>query len=205
MKNFAITGMARTGTKFLANTMDLSPTWTVTHEGGEKWIELRKSAQAIQKRFGRDYVGDVSNYTRFAIADLDVRRKGVILRSPKEIWISLDAKRKSAYGGKAPASKRAQDFRRFREAIPHVLNLARRPDILAIDFKRMTSDVAYLQGIFDYFGIDDVTITQSMVDVPINNAPGVERVTLKSFGEAIRTEVRRLEMMHRNAVKAIWK
>ena len=190
MHNFLITGMGRSGTRFLAETMNLSKKWTVMHEPGGPG-DLRRRAEEIQKRLDRDYYGEVNSLLRFVSDELKVEKRGLILRSPVDLWFSITtwhARQKHRWPG---------DLADMKRTIPHLLDLALSGHYRPIFFESMISSDFYLQNILADFGIDDVEITPEILKKKINqNLPGVRRTAWKDFNVETRLEIQRLAGMY---------
>jgi len=86
-RNFLISGMGRSGTKFLSNVMNLSRVWTVEHEVTRADHEL--PLETVQERLDRDYYGEVNSCLRFHLHRVKVGRLGVIIRDPSDILLSM--------------------------------------------------------------------------------------------------------------------
>lgn len=174
-KNFVITAMGRSGTKLLADLMDRSPSWTVRHEPrlsksylgfGEPTGLRPHKLERLQKRFDRDRYGEVNSYLRHVIGLLDVAKKGVIVRNPRRIALSmynrkasLVEKGKLTYEGLAEhlgLALRSLDY-----AIEHL-------GVLKISFERMVSDVEYVNRIVREVGVDDLVLTSGDLARPVN-------------------------------------
>lgn len=189
MKNFVITAMGRSGTRFLAENMNKSKIWTVKHEAGN-WKDMRRSPQEIQKRFNRDYYAEVNGYLRFMIDDLNVEKKGIILRNPVDLWLSITTWHSQAKWRRTLQQKWAHDFNQLMAAIPHMLRLAESGRYFVIDFDRMVKSRNYLKEIFKYFGVADVRVTKSMLDTRVNSTPTViRRRTMGDFKPKIRKAI----------------
>ena len=190
MHNFLITGMGRSGTRFLAETMNLSERWTVGHEPGGP-MDARRQAGEVQKRFDRNYYGEVNSYLRFYADQIEVEKRGVILRNPIDLWLSITtwhAHKKQRW---------SQDLAGMKRAIPHLLKLAESGRYRVILFDRMISNVEHLRDVFADFGIDDVEITEEMLRAKVNAAPAhIKRTTWDSFNAKTWQEIVRLQSMY---------
>lgn len=84
---FAITGMGRSGTAWLASMLNRSPTWTVRHEPHGGFAPVSQ----VRDRFARhdNCYGEVNSYLRFQLLALDVRWRAVIVRDPLQIFQSM--------------------------------------------------------------------------------------------------------------------
>lgn len=147
MNNFAITSEGRSGTKFLARLMNESKKWCVRHEPSSS-ISLKN----IQPRFNRENYGEVNSFLRFCFKDLKVSKKGIILRSSKEIILS--------------ASNRKFFNKDLIFKIKEALLLLDNYIISGIPyfkFKLFVSDVDYCKKLLNYFDIYDVKITEPKI------------------------------------------
>lgn len=186
-KNFLISGSGRSGTRFLVNLMNRSETWTVLHEPHPKHIRnnIKENVDKIQKVFERDYYGEVNSMRRRILMDLDVEKRGVLIRNPFEIWLSianrkLCAKRK--FNRKGGRKKRGQFgveitkelgdqwIEELDESL-HLVDKAIEGGAYPIYFHRMIKLVPYTQKVLEHFGIDDVEVTQEILNEKINATP----------------------------------
>jgi len=179
MRNFAITAMGRSGTKFLAENMNKSKKWTVT-------------VPEIQKRFNRDFYGEVNSYLRFIIDKIECEKKGIILRNPIDLWLSITSWHSQERWASILKKKWNQDFRDIQKAIPHLLNLVESGNYHVISFRRMTTDLGYLRNIFEYFGVDNVEVDEKMLTTKVNAAPERLRTSWEDFDHEIRAKIMRL-------------
>lgn len=204
MKNFIITAMGRSGTKFLAENMNKSKKWTVTHEAG-KWHDMKRPVEEIQKRFHEDYYGDVNGYLRFVIDKIECGKKGIILRDPVDIWFSVTSWCSQERWANRIEKMWRQGFRGTIKAIPHLLRLAESGEYYVISFKRMTTELEYLQGVFEYFGIDDVDVNNEMLTTKINESPKELRTSWKDFSPEIRDAILNLNDDYLKRTEKIFK
>jgi hypothetical protein len=172
--------------------MNKSRKWTVLHEAGY-WHDLKRAPKELNKRFAKDYYGEVNGYLRFVADKIKVNRRGVILRDPEELWMSVTTWHSQDKWRPKLKEKWAQDFRWAKRTTPHLLGLADSGRYRVILFDRMISDVEYLRDIFTDFGIDDIDVTEEMIKTKINAAPAnVRRTTWDDFSVEIRREIERL-------------
>lgn len=191
MKDFIIAGMGRSGTRFLAENMNKSEKWTVIHEAG-RWHDMKRPVEEIQKRFHEDYYGEVNGYLRFVIDKIKCEKKGIILRNPVDIWLSITSWHNQERWANRRKKKWNEDFRATIRAIPHLLELAESGKYYVISFERMTTELEYLRDIFEYFGIDDVDVNHEMLTTKINEAPEETRTSWKDFSPKIKDEILKL-------------
>lgn len=206
MKNFVITAMGRSGTRFLAENMNKSEIWTVKHEAGN-WKDMRRPPREIQKRFNQNYYAEVNGYLRFMIEDLKVEKKGIILRNPVDLWLSITTWHSQAKWRKTLQQKWMHDFNQVMKAVPYLLKLAESGRYFVIDFDRMIKNRNYLKEIFKYFGVTDVKVTKKMLDTKVNSTPTViRRRTMGDFKPKIRRAILMLnEHYQRRASKIFGK
>lgn len=144
MRNFVISGFGRSGTKFLARTMNMSDSWTVHHEPGPS--RYRIPATEVQHRFDRDKYGEVNSLLRHAIFDLRVEKKGIILRNPLDIMLSVANKKRSISMSK---------LRQIDEGLG-LIDKAVEEGMYVIRFEKMTTEVTNYLSILHHFGINDM-------------------------------------------------
>jgi len=138
MATFAITGMGRSGTAFLAGVLNGADGWTVEHEPVSGFRSVRE-AQARFARAGGNY-GEVNSYLRFGILALKVDARAVIVRDPVEIFRSMFARGRPRLA-------------HLGEAL-HALDAAIRAGVPAISFARMTSNAEYLRRVARSVGVE---------------------------------------------------
>lgn len=160
MKKFYITAFGRSGTKFLSVNMNLSYQWTVTHEPRGKKDVLCNNIEEIQKTFSKDYYGEVNSRLRNYIGKIKVDKVGVILRDPKEIFVSTVWRRKNFEFLK----DKVNSLKKFNKEIMPNLD----KDVVRIDFKKMVNDINYLKNVINEFGISDIP-DRAFILFPINN------------------------------------
>lgn len=151
MRNFAITAMGRSGTKFLAELMNKSKVWTVKHE----------PKGDVAKRFQKDLYGEVNSFLRDDFENVDAQIKGVIVRNPYDIFLST------------------QNWKRLPPvSLDHVVNSLRVVQFIAysgckvVRFEEMTSDKEYVMEAMRYFGVEDVIVSDSDLKRKANKGPG---------------------------------
>jgi len=204
MRNFLIVGPGRSGTKFLAMNMNKSEKWTVLHEAG-RWHDMKRTPKELNKRFAKNYYGEVNGYLRFVADKIKVNKRGVILRDPEDLWFSVTTWHNQPLWNSKLKEKWLQDFSWAKRTTPHLLSLAESGRYHVIEFDRMITDGNYLKDIFLYFGIDDVRVTKSMLSTKINKAPdGVERTDWSCFGPKIKDTILRLKEMYQRRTDTIF-
>lgn len=178
MNNFLITAMGRSGTRFLAELMNRSRKWTVLHEP----VGSRDSCATcsnVQMRFNYDHYGEVNSHLRHAALDLNVAKKGVIIRDPAEVWVSiLNRKSKDKW----------EEMLLNYEVSANALEALVCGGASVICFRRMTTEVSYAYKVLDHFGIRDVMIGPSLLTARVNETQGrVYRTVPKEHAKRIQT------------------
>ena len=145
-KNFYITGFGRSGTSFLKNIMNQSKKWIVEHEPRNKFDEANENpVPKIQSDLDKDYYGEVNSRLRSYIFKLQVDKMGIIIRDPRDIFLSTMNRGKNY---KQMALDIWTAYQRF---------VFFEGDCLWIDFYKMTTSNEYLRGILNHFGIKDIS------------------------------------------------
>lgn len=159
MKNsFLITCHGRSGSKFLATLMNRSRSWTVTHEASVGDATLEK----IQNRFDRDLYGDVSGHHRFHFRELRVKKRGIILRNPRDIFLSC-------YNRGYSYERLMKSMERINWSWLHLNKwLQRDTSIRKIEFTKMTTDLNYVSEVCVFFGVKDIDFTSIDLSHKIN-------------------------------------
>ena len=183
-KNFLISGSGRSGTKFLANLMNKSEVWSVKHEPPPAGIENYTSSESIwqtYKRFELDHYGEVNSYLRKILIHFPVNKKGLLIRNPYDIYLSI-------------ANRRPKLLRKYLNEFIESLDIinyaiSKDKDIKKIVFERLTSDVDYAQDVLNFFGIDDVVVTEEDLATKVNKTTNAKYKTIKDLPPNIRKEV----------------
>ena len=155
MTTFAVTGMGRSGTKFLARAMNKVPGWTVYHEPTAGF----RPTYEVQRRFdtaenNADNYGEVNSFLRFQLASLNVDRCAVILRDPIDIFQSMVNRGKPFLGHLVDAL--------------YALDGLLASGISPIYFSKMTQDAGYLRQVMSLLGVDE-GIPEAYIDLtPVN-------------------------------------
>ena len=159
MQNFAISAMGRSGTRFLAETMDRSSRWCVKHEPGVAGLVME--AEQVADRFERQCYGEVNSYLRHILLELPVAKFGVIVRNPADILLSA-----INWMPKHKIMKPKMDL----IALGYVcLDATIEEDgVELIRFERMTTDVAYLQDVLERFDVWDVEVSPATIAKKVN-------------------------------------
>ena len=188
MANFLITAMGRSGTRFLQSVMDKSKIWEVKHEPGPPIIPADHKLKEVQGRFNSEtkkygHYGEVNSLLRYMIGQLKVDKKGIIIRDPVEVWVSL-ANRKPSKTWLSALVDHEATIAEFKRLINTGLPI--------IDFHKMTKDKDYLSMILKFYGIDDVKVTDELIRNKINYTPKFYYKSLKEFNEHIQNRILRL-------------
>ena len=153
--NFLITGFGRSGTKFLSKILDCSMTWEVKHEPrGSQDEQAYRGGESIPKKMinafknNKNY-GEVNSFMRFWIKDIEVAKKGIIIRNPRDITLSI-ANRKSI----DRTLILMEELNYFYIFFHKLLNDDKR--VLKISFDKMTTDFEYLKSLAKRLGINDI-------------------------------------------------
>ncbi|MHA1395738.1 MAG: hypothetical protein ACTSRZ_19735 [Promethearchaeota archaeon] len=189
MKNFLVTAMGRSGTKFLSTVMNQSKVWTVGHEP-KKANDLKIDILHIQKRFNQDHYGEVNSYLRYKVDEIKVAKKGVILRDPAEIWLSI--------ANRHPKERWKVDLEDLEKSIIRLLYYSTKKEFLSISFKLMIQDKDYLDEILKYFGIKDVNITDEILNTKINATKEYKFHSIEQFNSQIQYRIYDLKDKMRN-------
>lgn len=183
MKNFLITAMGRSGTKYLSQIMNRSKLWTVEHEPKGQWNFKSDigGIHSIRERFNRDYYGEVNSYLRFKADKIEVEKYGIILRDPIEIWLSIT--------NRHPENRWMADLEDLERSIIRLLYYSMKKEFLSISFKRIIKDKRYLENIIKHFGIEDIEITDEILNTKINATKNPKYKSLNDFDKVIRLKV----------------
>lgn len=164
MKNsFAISGMGRSGTLFLATMMNRSETWTVEHEPWPLY-NLHEVMDVVHDRFDSDNYGEVNSFLRDIFCDLGVKKKGVIRRNPADVFISI-CNWEDGFIEKLP--EKIEFIKCSFEAVDRALEA---DGIYPIAFEKLTTDPDYTNQVIADFGINDVVLTKEDLARKIHRA-----------------------------------
>ena len=175
--NFLISGFGRSGSKFLSNIMNKSEEWTVEHEPRFSRDEKLKDSVGyhtlVEKDF-IDYYGEVNTYMRFHIEKMRVQRKGLLLRDPLDVFLSV-ANRKYQNTHLVYISEIEYWYNQFFRLIDSNEN------IKPISFVKMTSDLDYLDDVIKHFGIMDVNISEDVIKKKVNPNRSIRYKTIQDL------------------------
>jgi hypothetical protein len=186
--NFLISGSGRSGTRFLANLMDRSEIWTVKHEPGAAGVENYTSAESIGQTYKRfefhgDHYGEVNSMLRRILIHFPVRKKGVMIRNPYDVYLSIANRRQ------ATERKYLDEFIESLGLVNYAISKDKK--MRKIVFEKLTTDVDYAQDVLKFFGIDDVVVTEEDIKTKVNQTHEENRKykSIKDLPADIRKEV----------------
>lgn len=86
-ENFAVIGAGRSATKWFAWLLNQDDQWTVEHElNGDGGLE--SNVPEAKRRFARNRYGEVNSRLRRIFWRIPLKRRGVIIRRPRDILVS---------------------------------------------------------------------------------------------------------------------
>lgn len=199
INNFAVAGLYRAGTLWLANALNSSPDWTVGHENN--WVaDAHRSSKErfnhIQGRLNHDHYGEVNSGLSWVFDKLDVAKKGVILKDPCKCFISY-ANNRMISGKFLAAYRYTEVYRMFGIKQYHMLDyeaarLGKALRVLdkciddgsarPIRFDKMVSDPHYLAAICDYLGVSGVDCEAVVSNGPLQKQSSVIKI-FKEVGD----------------------
>jgi len=155
MDNFAISAMGGSGTKFFAELLNNSKKYTVRHEprrsnGFIGW-QTETQLKPIQEAFTDNY-GEVNSFLIFQMRDLQVKKKGLILRKPSDIVKTWNDRRK----GELP-----DRFWHRNKMYLYIMDDLIQRGIPYYYFEKLTTYTDALQMFCDDF-VGDVVVTDEM-------------------------------------------
>lgn len=162
-KSFLISGSGRSGTRFLANLMNQSKRWIVKHEPHPKGIDKNtiNDIPKIRKIFEKDYYGEVNSMRRKILLRLPIVQKGILLRNPYDVWVSI-ANRRFALGDN-DLGKWADEFIESMTITENAIKAG----IYLIHFDKLIKDINYTRNILFNFNIKDVNLTEELISVKL--------------------------------------
>tara|TARA_R110000796_G_scaffold52485_8_gene123658 strand:+ start:787 stop:1395 length:609 start_codon:yes stop_codon:yes gene_type:complete len=163
LNNFFITGYGRSGTTFLAKMMNKSKQWTVNHEARGYADTSINNIVNIKQAFKTPFYGEVNNYLRNYIHDIEVDKIGVITRDTQDIFLSM-ANRKEIGELKWRINGVHEMYTKILPNIP--------ANTYIIEFEKMTNDKEYLKQIFFDFGITDIDMEEINLEKKVNSSTG---------------------------------
>jgi hypothetical protein len=170
--NFLITAYGRSGTMFLSSIMNLSKKWTVLHEP-RKAIDEEKITQKMIDDFSNNYYGEVNSRMRYRFYDVNVDKRGIIIRDTKEIIKSV-ANRKTI-------DETIRIIDNLNEWYKNFYNwLNKDSSIIKIEFDKMTSNLNYLESTLKLFDINDIKLKDININKKINQN---KKITYETFND----------------------
>ena len=162
--NFVIAGLGGSGTKYLATMLNKSQSWNVRHEGMRDSIkgwDVDHINKCLENKRNIENFGDVNGFVRCYLDKINCDKKAIILRDTKNIlrgWYdhwqgwSKDEKTKQYANHRLYSCfvNTEWTIRKFYQYISDGMKV--------ILFKKMISDVDYLNDIVKWCGIDDLVI-----------------------------------------------
>lgn len=177
-KNFIVTGLGGSGTKFLATMLNKSKAWYVSHEGtrnGRNFWPISHVNETFQKKRKFQHYGDVNGFLRCFINQInDIDKKAIILRDTKETLLSW-------YD-----HWEANEIKLYRHFYNTYYTLLKFDEYIqagmkVIDFREMTTNVDYLNDLIKWVGIEDLTIkSEEMIKI---NSHYKNRLTYEEIPE----------------------
>jgi len=168
---FLITGAGRSGTKFLAETLNRSRIWNVLHErsNDHRYYESPTgwNASEVRARFGREHYGEVNSQLRRIAPALRDRglRVYFIVRHPRDIIKSIHKARERA------AEEFLDTLHEVLPALTEVL-LLKLLGFRYFKFENMVTSKAYLYDMVREIGVDDIQLSTVNLENKINtNGP----------------------------------
>jgi hypothetical protein len=166
MSKFIITGLPRSGTKFLSHTFNKSKKYKVTHDlnygntlkmlytlfrEGDK----TKCEKFIKDRLSGENVGEISGAYRLILPlteNIGEIKKGIILRHPEKMIVSIS--NMQSIGNAINYMKNMENEMKLLD------NLASTDEYKILKFQDFTRNKEILVEIAEYFGITDIDFTK---------------------------------------------
>lgn len=171
-KPFLVTGAGRSGTKFLAETLDRSKTWNVSHEhpNDHKYLESPTdlNADKLITRFGSEGYGEVNSQLRRIAPALSDRglRVYFVVRHPIDIIKSVHTAR---------GRSRDQFLETLTQVIPTLIDCFKLKllGFRHFKFEKFTRDKTYFLDMMDELGVGGLCVSKVNLKEKINsNGPG---------------------------------
>lgn len=166
-QSFVITGYGRVGTKFLSSILDGIHGWSVMHEPrGSNDLSIRSKDTFDIKLYDffktANMYGEVNSGLKFCLPQISVDRKGVILRDPKEVYLSVINRRNEINNKEAYYIYR--EYNMF-------ISWLEINDIIFVSFKRMVSESQYISKITEQFMGTTPKLSEVKLQKKINRNP----------------------------------
>jgi len=171
--SFCISGMGRTGTKFLAETFNRASDWVVRHEPTSAMCpeKAKDSAFQVGRWPARDNYGEVNSYMRWSFMDLPVANRACLMRDPHDLTRAIYNRKK----GKL--SDRIRD--ELIEAYDMLDNWIQ-GGVRHFHFEHYTTDVITVLELAAHVGITGLELGENHCDKPVNATPA-KRNVVKHF------------------------
>ena len=178
--NFLITGFGRSGTKFLSQILNMSPTYKVSHEATGK-TKSRSLRTLNSSWFSKNFVGDVNSYHCLIGENIHESRLTNVfytLRKPTDICFSI--------------SKRYDDNNRTNHLVQDIEDFFTLVRDRSIDparlffFEKFTQEVEYLHALCRAVGVTDIPLES--IAKKINIKVNVSEEIAKSLDEVFYPE-----------------
>lgn len=159
-RSFLITGLGRSGTKFLAGVMNRSRVWTVAHEPNDQEPLLLTHVRD-PLRFQTPFYGEVNSRMRWVANELGAGQLGVIIRNPYEHCVSSYNKNRRLVEIEHPNANKSLRPGHYEDGL-RKLHQYIQAGATTIRFERMTSSPEYLESVLRAFGVTDVPVAADM-------------------------------------------
>jgi hypothetical protein len=173
--SFAITGLARSGTKWLSKQLDLSPSHEVHHEYPEDRAMMRHAdyCALVEKRFrhhGNGY-GEVSTYLLYAMGHsaIPVDYRAIVYRNPVNVILSLC--------NKVPA--RHNELKTLIQRVDYELHIL---DMIAKKFPSQ-ADIVYFEDLIDpgKKAVEALAERMGIIDMTAPNYQPINQTRIRRF------------------------
>jgi len=184
--NFLITGFGRTGTKFLAETLNQSKQWTVYHEPRGNDMFNFSALRDINYTYNNSmYYGEVNSYLRYMWNMLPIPNVIFLQRDPKDIILST-ANRKASH----LMNKYAKEIYDWYENVEMFDVSLKYP---VFDFEFYTTDKEYLHKLIKTAGIHDIDVDKIDLTKKVNENKVVKYQTFEDLPYELQSYCNRLE------------
>lgn len=176
---FIITGLSRSGTKFLTNVFNRHSNLNAFHDhkihemkknGFLNFADRQKLSEEKKKKFinkfqktFNDENGYISAAYRIDLNQLSSKKKGLILRHPEKVLVSYFNMHKQIKSvRKILINQIEKELNNLDEKINNI------KDLEIIYFNKMVNDKDYLKNILETFGANDINVTDKTVNNKVN-------------------------------------
>jgi len=153
--SFVVVNMGGSGSMFLAEALNRSKKYTVTHEGMR-----HMSINVINNRLSNKYYGDINGHLRMIYDSIKCDKKAIIIRNPRDIFASWY----SHWRGNIPQywwNQVVETYDFFDKLIE------RGEPVIRFDY--MIGSIDYLYMIANYLDISDIDLTDIDLTKKVNN------------------------------------